>query len=83
MTSPAEQLSVPDKQVFSSAQYVDDNSGAVIEKKTRAERLFVLRLDLILLFYCCVSQIMKGLDQQSRSSVELHMAFRARVHHHR
>ena len=60
--------SIDGKQVaILSTQYVDDNSGAVIEKKTRAERVFVLRLDLILLFYCCVSQVMKGLDQQSRS----------------
>ena len=66
MTSNLERSSFQNKQVLNPAQYVDDNSGAVIERKTRAERLFVLRLDLILLFYCCFSQIMKGLDQQSR-----------------
>ncbi|WWD20560.1 hypothetical protein CI109_105036 [Kwoniella shandongensis] len=52
---------IPDKNV-------DPQSGAVIEKKSRAERLFILRLDLILLIYICVSQVMKGLDQQNMSA---------------
>jgi hypothetical protein len=38
---------------------IDPQTGAVIEKKTKTERLFVARLDAVLLVYCCVSQVLK------------------------
>lgn len=38
---------------------IDPQTGAVIAAKTREERKFVLRLDLILLVYSCGSQILK------------------------
>ncbi|OCF78525.1 hypothetical protein I204_00465 [Kwoniella mangroviensis CBS 8886] len=47
---------------------VDVISGAQVQSKSKAERLFVARLDFILLVYVCVSQIIKGLDQQNVSA---------------
>ena len=38
---------------------VDPNSGVVVEKKSKKERLFVARLDAILLLYGCISQVIK------------------------
>lgn len=38
---------------------IDPQTGAIIEKKTKTERLFVARLDAVLLVYCCVSQVLK------------------------
>jgi hypothetical protein len=38
---------------------VDPQTGAVIESKSREERLFVMRLDAVLLVYSCVSQVLK------------------------
>ena len=43
---------------------VDLQTGAVIGKKSAAERRFVARLDAVLLVYTCVSQVLKYLDQQ-------------------
>ncbi|ODN96233.1 hypothetical protein I350_08232 [Cryptococcus amylolentus CBS 6273] len=48
--------------------HVDPQTGAVIEKKTKAERWFVARLDAVLLLYVCISQIIKYLDQQNISA---------------
>lgn len=39
------------------------------ETRSDEEREFVLRLDLVLLVFCCVSQVIKGLDQQSQCYV--------------
>ncbi|ORY29825.1 major facilitator superfamily domain-containing protein [Naematelia encephala] len=48
---------------------VDPQTGAVIEeRKSKAERFFVARLDIFLLIYCCLSQVIKGLDQQNMSA---------------
>ena len=38
---------------------VDPQSGQTVEKKSKAERLFVARLDAILLLYGCISQVIK------------------------
>lgn len=38
---------------------IDPQTGAIIEKKSKTERLFVARLDAILLVYCCISQVLK------------------------
>lgn len=61
-TSPLEDGTIVDP----NAQ-VDLTTGAVFGKKSKAERLFVARLDFILLPYLCISQIIKFLDQQSES----------------
>ena len=46
---------------------VDVQTGAVVdEKKTKKERYYVARLDAVLLIYCCLASIIKGLDQQSK-----------------
>lgn len=47
---------------------VDFQTGVVVDQKSRQERLFVARLDAILLVYCCFASIIKGLDQQSEYS---------------
>nr|XP_018259887.1 uncharacterized protein I303_07959 [Kwoniella dejecticola CBS 10117]OBR82045.1 hypothetical protein I303_07959 [Kwoniella dejecticola CBS 10117] len=52
-------------ELKSEGKVIDPISGATIQTKTKEERLFIARLDLILLVYCCVSQIVKGLDQQN------------------
>ncbi|ORX34841.1 major facilitator superfamily domain-containing protein [Kockovaella imperatae] len=44
---------------------IDPQSGVAVEKKSKAERLFVARLDAILLVYGCISQVIKYLDQQN------------------
>ena len=38
---------------------IDPQTGAVIAQKTREERWYVFRLDMILLVYACGSQILK------------------------
>jgi hypothetical protein len=43
---------------------IDPHTGAVIGKKSAAERKFVSRLDAVLLVYTCISQVLKYLDQQ-------------------
>lgn len=48
--------------------YVDPQTGALIEEKSKAERWFVARLDAVLLLFVCISQVIKYLDQQSESS---------------
>nr|XP_019048799.1 hypothetical protein I302_02574 [Kwoniella bestiolae CBS 10118]OCF27729.1 hypothetical protein I302_02574 [Kwoniella bestiolae CBS 10118] len=42
--------------VIDPSAHIDPQTGAIIEKKTKKERLFVARLDAILLVYCCISQ---------------------------
>ncbi|GFZ51950.1 hypothetical protein JCM24511_09720 [Saitozyma sp. JCM 24511] len=44
---------------------IDPHTGAVIGKKSAAERKFVSRLDAVLLVYTCISQVLKYLDQQN------------------
>jgi hypothetical protein len=46
-------------EVVDPSSTIDPQTGAVIEKKDKTERLFVARLDAILLVYCCVSQVLK------------------------
>lgn len=60
--SPSEEegLAVPDPSAST-----DPQTGAHIEKKTKEEKWFVARLDAFLLFYGCVSQVIKYLDQQN------------------
>jgi hypothetical protein len=60
--SPNEEegLAVPDPSAST-----DPQTGALIEKKTKEEKWFVARLDAFLLFYGCVSQVIKYLDQQN------------------
>ncbi|WRT63778.1 uncharacterized protein IL334_000703 [Kwoniella shivajii] len=57
-----------DIAIIDPSAHIDPQTGAVIEKKTKAERLFVLRLDAILLVYVCISQVVKYLDQQNISA---------------
>ncbi|KAK6905288.1 hypothetical protein I203_106110 [Kwoniella mangroviensis CBS 8507] len=54
--------------VVDPSAHIDPQTGAVIEKKTKKERLFVARLDAVLLVYCCISQTIKYLDQQNISA---------------
>ncbi|WRT70604.1 uncharacterized protein IL334_007602 [Kwoniella shivajii] len=65
--APDNQVDHPANQIdkASDGKIVDPLSGAAIEAKNKAEKLFVARLDLILLVYICISQIIKGLDQQN------------------
>ncbi|WVQ63197.1 uncharacterized protein L199_001348 [Kwoniella botswanensis] len=56
------------KDMIPKDRKVDVISGAQVQSKSKAERLFVARLDFILLVYVCVSQIIKGLDQQNVSA---------------
>ncbi|OCF36344.1 hypothetical protein I316_02219 [Kwoniella heveanensis BCC8398] len=53
-----------DLAVIDPSAHIDPQTGAIIEKKSKRERLFVARLDAILLVYCCISQVIKYLDQQ-------------------
>ncbi|AAW46254.1 conserved hypothetical protein [Cryptococcus deneoformans JEC21] len=48
--------------------YVDPQTGALIEEKSKAERWFVARLDAVLLLFVCISQVIKYLDQQNISA---------------
>ncbi|WWD22558.1 hypothetical protein CI109_107051 [Kwoniella shandongensis] len=57
-----------DVAVIDPSMYVDPQTGAVIEKKTKSERWFVARLDAILLVFVCISQVVKYLDQQNISA---------------
>ncbi|WVF65973.1 hypothetical protein IAT40_000711 [Kwoniella sp. CBS 6097] len=57
-----------DLAVIDPSAHIDPQTGAVIEKKSKRERLFVARLDAILLVYCCISQVIKYLDQQNISA---------------
>ncbi len=61
-TSPLEDGTIVDPNAR-----VDLTTGAVFGKKSKAERLFVARLDFILLPFLCISQVIKFLDQQSKS----------------
>ncbi|ADV25066.1 hypothetical protein I305_06745 [Cryptococcus gattii E566] len=47
-----------------ASAYVDPQTGALIEEKSKAERWFVARLDAVLLVFVCISQVIKYLDQQ-------------------
>lgn len=62
--------SVKDVAVFdpTASAYVDPQTGALIEEKSKAERWFVARLDAVLLVFVCISQVIKYLDQQSEYS---------------
>lgn len=51
-----------------ASAYVDPQTGALIEEKSKAERWFVARLDAVLLVFVCISQVIKYLDQQSEYS---------------
>ncbi|WVR03557.1 hypothetical protein IAU60_000549 [Kwoniella sp. DSM 27419] len=59
---------VEEAAVIDPSAHVDPSTGAVIEKKTKRERLFVARLDAVLLVFCCISQVIKYLDQQNISA---------------
>ncbi|WWC66633.1 uncharacterized protein I206_100536 [Kwoniella pini CBS 10737] len=54
--------------VIDPTAHVDLHTGAVVEKKSKRERLFIARLDSILLVYLMISQIIKYLDQQNISA---------------
>lgn len=54
-----------DVAVIDPSATVDPQTGAVIHKKSREERLFVARLDVFLLLYACISQVLKYLDQNN------------------
>ncbi|WWC85869.1 uncharacterized protein L201_000736 [Kwoniella dendrophila CBS 6074] len=54
--------------VIDPSAHIDPQTGAVIEKKTKRERLFVAKLDAILLVFVCLSQVIKYLDQQNISA---------------
>nr|XP_018266752.1 uncharacterized protein I303_00728 [Kwoniella dejecticola CBS 10117]OBR88910.1 hypothetical protein I303_00728 [Kwoniella dejecticola CBS 10117] len=54
--------------VIDPTAHVDLHTGAVIEKKSKKERLFIARLDAILLVYLMISQVIKYLDQQNISA---------------
>ncbi|KIW53128.1 hypothetical protein PV05_08722 [Exophiala xenobiotica] len=62
-TSPLEDGTIVDPNAR-----VDLTTGAVFGKKSKAERLFVARLDFILLPFLCISQVIKFLDQQNISA---------------
>lgn len=66
----APESSVKDVAVIdpTASAYVDPQTGALIEEKSKAERWFVARLDAVLLVFVCISQVIKYLDQQSESS---------------
>ncbi|WVO23389.1 uncharacterized protein IAS62_004741 [Cryptococcus decagattii] len=51
-----------------ASAYVDPQTGALIEEKSKAERWFVARLDAVLLVFVCISQVIKYLDQQNISA---------------
>ncbi|WVQ80950.1 hypothetical protein IAT38_003057 [Cryptococcus sp. DSM 104549] len=57
-----------DVAVVDPSAHIDPQTGAVIESKSKRERWFVFRLDMILLLYVCISQIVKYLDQQNISA---------------
>ncbi|KIR31094.1 hypothetical protein I352_06523 [Cryptococcus deuterogattii MMRL2647] len=60
------EASVKDVAVIdpTASAYVDPQTGALIEEKSKAERWFVARLDAVLLVFVCISQVIKYLDQQ-------------------
>ncbi|OWZ48415.1 hypothetical protein C353_02155 [Cryptococcus neoformans AD1-83a] len=66
----APESSVKDVAVIdpTASAYVDPQTGALIEEKSKAERWFVARLDAVLLVFVCISQVIKYLDQQNISA---------------
>ncbi|KAK4688214.1 MFS transporter, ACS family, pantothenate transporter, partial [Tremellales sp. Uapishka_1] len=58
-----------DIAIIDPSASIDPQTGYVIEKKSKEERKFVARLDVFLLIFVCISQVIKYLDQTNVSSV--------------